>query len=124
MNNTQYSPEKLAEFGEIIQKKLDQATEQYNFIKEQITDITEQIDSEGDMMEDSSAQGDLEMMHKMLDRQTNFIADLKAAAQRVKVGTYGICVVTGELIDEKRLKAVPTTTKSLAAKNMTCRGRG
>ena len=42
--------------------------------------------------------------------------DLQNALQRVYNKSYGICVISGELIDKRRLLAVPTTTKSLAAK--------
>jgi DnaK suppressor protein len=37
------------------------------------------------------------------------LAQVRAALRRIEDGTYGRCVVDGELIDEKRLEALPWT---------------
>ena len=57
------------------------------------------------------------MLQTMANRQKKHLQDLENALIRVENKSYGICVVTGQLIDKKRLLAVPTTTKSLEAKN-------
>jgi RNA polymerase-binding transcription factor DksA len=67
-------------------------------------------------MDDSSTNNDVEMLNNMAIRQRRFIQDLENALIRIQNKVYGVCTVTGELIDKKRLLAVPTTTKSLAAK--------
>ena len=51
-------------------------------------------------------------------RQEKFIRDLKHALIRIENKTYGICRVTGKLIDKERLKAVPHATLSIEAKKM------
>jgi DnaK suppressor protein len=51
-------------------------------------------------------------------RQEKFIRDLKNALQRIENKTYGICRVTGKLIQKERLKLVPHATLSIEAKNM------
>ncbi len=51
-------------------------------------------------------------------RQEKFIRDLKNALIRIENKTYGICRVTGKLIDKRRLMAVPHATLSIEAKNM------
>ena len=51
-------------------------------------------------------------------RQEKFIRDLKNALIRIENKTYGICRVTGNLIDKKRLFLVPHATLSIEAKNM------
>lgn len=51
-------------------------------------------------------------------RLEKFIRDLKNALIRIENKTYGICRVTGKLIDKERLKAVPHATLSIEAKNM------
>ncbi|MBK9488377.1 MAG: hypothetical protein IPO07_05990 [Haliscomenobacter sp.] len=56
------------------------------------------------------------MLNNMAIRQRMYIQDLENALVRIKNKTYGICSLTGQLIDKRRLLAVPTTTKSLAAK--------
>ena len=67
-------------------------------------------------MDDSSINNDVEMLNNMAIRQRRYIKDLENALVRIRNKTYGICIITGELIDKKRLLAVPTTTKSLVAK--------
>jgi RNA polymerase-binding transcription factor DksA len=51
-------------------------------------------------------------------RQEKFIRDLKNALQRIENKTFGICRVTGKLIQKERLKLVPHATLSIEAKNM------
>ena len=51
-------------------------------------------------------------------RQEKFIRDLKNALIRIENKTYGICRVTGNLINKKRLFLVPHATLSIEAKNM------
>ena len=48
--------------------------------------------------------------------QYKFIQHLEGAMERIKKGTYGVCVATGRLIDKNRLRVVPHTTHSVAAK--------
>ena len=51
-------------------------------------------------------------------RQEKFIRDLKNALIRIENKTYGVCRVTGKLINTDRLKLVPHATLSIEAKNM------
>ncbi|MFT7442337.1 MAG: DnaK suppressor protein, partial [Maribacter sp.] len=49
-------------------------------------------------------------------RQEKFIRDLKNALMRIENKTYGVCRVTGKLIQKERLKLVPHATLSIEAK--------
>jgi RNA polymerase-binding transcription factor DksA len=49
-------------------------------------------------------------------RQEKFIRDLKNALLRIENGTYGVCRVTGKLIQKERLRLVPHATLSIEAK--------
>jgi RNA polymerase-binding transcription factor DksA len=113
-----YSDSDLAEFKAVIEKKMALAKEQFESLQEQIFEISENIEDEhgGDWVDDSANNSDVEMLNNMAIRQRAYIQDLENALVRIKNKVYGICVVTGELIDKRRLLAVPTTTKSLAAK--------
>ncbi|MCB0637805.1 MAG: TraR/DksA family transcriptional regulator, partial [Lewinella sp.] len=113
-----YSDSDLAEFKAVIEKKMALAKEQLDSLQEQIMEISENIGDEhgGDWVDDSSNNSDVEMLNNMAIRQRKFIQDLDNALVRIRNKVYGICVVTGELIDKRRLLAVPTTTKSLSAK--------
>ncbi len=120
MSNTvvRYSDVELAEFKELIDGKLEKAREQLLSLQEQILEITENTSDEhgGDWVDDSSINNEVEMLNNMAIRQRMYIKDLENALVRIKNKSYGICSVTGQLIDKKRLLAVPTTTKSLEAK--------
>jgi RNA polymerase-binding transcription factor DksA len=52
----------------------------------------------------------------MASRQIDFIDKLEKAMIRIENKTYGICRVTGKLIDKARLRAVPHATLSMEAK--------
>lgn len=120
MANTvvRYSDAELEEFKSLIESKLERAQTQLNSLQEQILEIAENSsDDHGvDWMDDSSTGSDVEMLNNMAIRQRRYIQDLQNALIRIRNKVYGVCTITGELIDKKRLRAVPTTTKSLAAK--------
>ena len=113
-----YSDEELELFKIQIEQKLEKSKTDLAFLLDQIKNITESATSEGDWKEDTSGS-DLEMLYTMVNRNRRHIQDLENALIRIRHKNYGICVITGELIDKRRLMAVPTTTKSLAAKNAT-----
>ncbi|MEK7257448.1 MAG: TraR/DksA family transcriptional regulator [Bacteroidota bacterium] len=113
-----YSDADLAEFQEIVEQKLEKAKEELSYLQEQILEITENSgdDHGGDWMDDSSTNNDIEFLNNMAIRQRKYIQDLENAVIRIKNKTYGMCLVTGHLIDKRRLLAVPTATKSVEAK--------
>lgn len=114
--SNRYSDDALQAFKAHVEQKLGYAKDDYAFVTEQIKDQTEAIESEGDWMDSSSSTTDLELLYLMANRQRKHIDDLERALIRIEHKTYGVCQVTGELIDKRRLLAVPTTSKSLEAK--------
>lgn len=119
MTNThiRYSDEELAQFKKIIDSRLAKTRMQLESIEGQLKEITENTEDEGvDWMDDSSTTSGVEMLNTMATRQRRYLKELENALVRIRNKSYGICVVTGELIDKRRLMAVPTTTKSLIAK--------
>ncbi|MDE1192610.1 MAG: TraR/DksA C4-type zinc finger protein [Arachidicoccus sp.] len=114
-----YSDAELEEFREIINKKLADATQEVTYLQGIITRKDEMgSDSEGRYMtmEDGTVSMEREQMSQMVSRQITFIDNLKKALIRIENKTYGICRVTGKLIDKARLRAVPHATLSLEAK--------
>lgn len=116
-----YSDSDLGEFREIIQKKLDAAKKELAYLQGLIT----RRDEGGDMdearymtMEDGSVSMEREQLSQMASRQITFIDHLEKAMMRIENKTYGICRVTGKLIDKARLRAVPHATLSIEAKQM------
>lgn len=117
-----YSDADLAEFREIINKKLDAAKKELAYLQGL---ITRRDDEGGDMdearymtMEDGSVSMEREQLSQMASRQITFIDHLEKATMRIENKTYGVCRVTGKLIDKARLRAVPHATLSIEAKQM------
>ncbi len=113
-----YSDKELEEFRQLIESKLDKTKEQLKKLYEQIREITENADDEfgNDWFDDSSTNNEVDYLSNMAGRQEKYLKSLESALLRIRNKTYGICTVSGQLIDKKRLMAVPTTTKSLEAK--------
>jgi RNA polymerase-binding transcription factor DksA len=116
-----YSDNDRNEFREIIQRKLDAAKKELSYLQGLIT----RKDEGGDMdearymtMEDGSVSMEREQLSQMASRQITFIDHLEKAMMRIENKTYGICRVTGKLIDKARLRAVPHATLSIEAKQM------
>lgn len=113
-----YNDAELEAFRQIIEKRLDKAGHVIGELKGQIIELTENVSDEhgGDWIDDSSINNEVEMLYDMMSRQQRYLNDLEHALIRIRNRTYGICSITGTLIDKRRLLAVPTTTKSLSAK--------
>ncbi len=120
-----YSDEDLQEFKAIIDEKLNQAQEELGRTQQQIDDLNENGFNQqgGDWYDDSTAHTDLEMLQRMLTRQQRHVQDLRNALLRINNKTYGICIITGNLIDKNRLRLVPHATKSVDGKNIANSGR-
>ncbi|GAA4744542.1 hypothetical protein GCM10023229_25300 [Flavisolibacter ginsenosidimutans] len=116
-----YSDAELAEFRDLINRKLDVAKKELAYLQGLIT----RKDESGDLdegrymtMEDGSMSMEREQLSQMASRQIQFIDHLEKAIMRIENKTYGICRVTGKLIDKARLRAVPHATLSIEAKQM------
>jgi RNA polymerase-binding transcription factor DksA len=115
-----YSDAELAEFKELIQRKLEAAKKELAYLQGLITRKDEMGGDETDnrymTMEDGSLSMEREQLSQMASRQITFIDHLEKALMRIENKTYGICRVTGKLIDKARLRAVPHATLSIEAK--------
>jgi RNA polymerase-binding transcription factor DksA len=120
-----YSDEDLLEFREIVEAKLKMAQDELHTTEQQIADLNENGFNQqgGDWYDDSTAHTDLEMLQRLLQRQQRHVQDLKNALLRIQNKTYGICIVTGQLISKERLRLVPHATKSIDGKNIANAGR-
>jgi RNA polymerase-binding transcription factor DksA len=115
-----YSDAELAEFRDLISKKLEAAKKELVYLQGLITRKDELGGDNDDArymtMEDGSISMEREQLGQMASRQLTFIDHLEKALMRIQNKTYGICRVTGRLIDKARLRAVPHATLSLEAK--------
>lgn len=121
MATTRYSDSELLEFKELILKKLAEAREDLNLLKGSLSHNddhgTNDTGRTFNMMEDGSDTLSREEVAQLASRQEKFISNLQNALVRIENKTYGICRVTGKLIQKERLKLVPHATLSIEAKN-------
>lgn len=115
-----YSDADLNEFRELISRKLEAAKKELAYLQGLITRKDEMGGDNDDArymtMEDGSMSMEREQLSQMASRQITYIDHLEKAMMRIENKTYGICRVTGKLIDKARLRAVPHATLSLEAK--------
>ena len=115
-----YSDSELVEFRELITRKLETAKKELGYLQGLITRKDQMGGDESDnrymTMEDGSLSMEREQLSQMASRQITFIDHLEKAMMRIENKTYGICRVTGKLIDKARLRAVPHATLSIEAK--------
>lgn len=118
---TRYSDTELEEFKELIHQKLTEAQEDYELLKSSLSlsdnHGTDDTGRTFNMMEDGSETLSREEVAQLAARQEKFIMSLQQALIRIENKTYGICRVTGKLIQKERLKLVPHATLSIDAKN-------
>ena len=116
-----YADEELAEFKEIILKKLEEAQQDLELLRDQISHRddhgTDDTSPTFKLLEDGSEVMSREETNQLAVRQQKFIANLQAALVRIQNKTYGICRETGKLISKERLRIVPHATLSIEAKN-------
>jgi len=117
-----FTDEELEEFKELIEKKLEIAKVDYDMLRGSLSHKddhgTDDTSRTFNMMEDGSETLMREEMEKLANRQQKFIKNLENALIRIRNKSYGICRVTGKLINKKRLELVPHATLSIEAKNM------
>ncbi len=120
--NNRYSDNDLAEFKELILKKIEYAEEDLGLIKSAFKNDsnngTDDTSPTFKAFEEGSETMSKEANVALAIRQEKFIRDLKNALIRIENKTYGICRVTGKLIAKERLKLVPHATLSIEAKNL------
>ena len=117
-----FSDAELQEFKELINSKLDKAKNDLELIKSAYLNDsnngTEDTSPTFKAFEEGSETMSKEANSQLAIRQEKFIRDLRNALVRIENKTYGLCKVTGKLINKERLKIVPHATMSIEAKNL------
>ncbi len=116
---TRYTDEELNEFKLIIKKKLEIARNDLSSLNESLKNQDNDIQDTSPtfkVLEEGATILSKEEVGLLASRQKKFINDLENALIRIENKTYGVCRVTGELIEKDRLKIVPHATLSMAAK--------
>ena len=119
---TRYTDIELQEFKSLIEEKIVKAKSDLDLLKSAYMNDgnngTEDTAPTFKAFEEGSETMSKEANTQLALRQEKFIRDLKNALVRIENKTYGVCRVTGKLINKERLKLVPHATLSIEAKNM------
>ncbi len=119
---TRFSDAELEEFKTLLNEKIKKAMEQLELIqssyKNDSNNGTDDTSPTFKAFDEGSEVMSKEANSQLAIRQEKFIRDLKNALVRIENKTYGVCRVTGKLINKERLKLVPHATLSIEAKNM------
>ncbi|MAG18644.1 MAG: TraR/DksA C4-type zinc finger protein [Bacteroidota bacterium] len=117
-----YSDQELENFRKLIEEKIEKAQEDLELLRSAYMNDgnngTDDTSPTFKAFEEGSETMSKEANTQLAIRQEKFIRDLKNAMIRIENKTYGICRVTGKLINKKRLLLVPHATLSIEAKNM------
>ena len=115
-----YGDADLAEFKQIILKKLEQAKADYELLRANIThsgdNDTQDTSPTFKVLEEGATTLSKEETGRLAAHQMKFIRNLEMALVRVENKTYGICKTTGKLIPKDRLMRVPHATECIEAK--------
>lgn len=117
---TRYSDDELAEFKELILKKLDKAKKDLQLLTEAYTNHNDHGTNDTSptfkVLEEGHNVLSKEENSRLAARQQKFINNLENALIRIENKTYGVCRATGKLISKERLRSVPHATLSIDAK--------
>ena len=117
-----YSDEELDDFKTLIEDKISKAQADLELLRSAYMNDgnngTDDTSPTFKAFEEGSETMSKEANTQLAIRQEKFIRDLKNAVIRIENKTYGVCRVTGKLINKKRLLLVPHATLSIEAKNL------
>ena len=117
-----YSKKKLAFFKKHIEAKLKNLTDDLDDSRDSLESSTGSDSLSQDsvysvhMADAGTDSYEREKGYHFINRKTDYIKALTTALERIEDGTFGVCVITGELIPEERMLEVPNATKSVDAK--------
>ena len=107
----------IKHYRELLQGEKQRTIRLLGWVDEELSDMEKA--AVPDVFPDSGDTDELpdqatDTLFKELDvafdrRYRNKLNGLEAALQRIKVGTYGRCLICGKKIDPKRLEAFPET---------------
>ena len=116
-----YNDKELNVFKVLIEEKIEKAKADLELLKSSYMNDgnngTDDTAPTFKAFEEGSETMSKEANTQLALRQEKFIRDLKNALIRIENKTYGICRITGKLINKKRLHLVPHATLSIEAKN-------
>lgn len=81
------------------------------------------VDPSADMLDQIQHASEHDMEMGNLERESARLREVRAALQRIRLGTFGICLECDEEISLKRLVAVPWTSSCIVCRQAVDRSR-
>jgi DnaK suppressor protein len=113
---------KLDHFRGLLLKQLRQHTK--HILDEQFAALDLSDDGVKDSVDLSLIDVSREIALQLGERESQIVADIDQALLRIKEGSYGKCARCGNLIDERRLEALPTARYDAACQAAIEAGNG
>lgn len=113
-----HSDEQLAIFEQLLKEKRAGLIEELETL-EKLNSVNEAGGAAGytsHLADEGSDFNSYETNFALAQRQGDYLQYIEEALDRIKRKTYGICKVCQGLIEETRLRAVPTTTTHVGCK--------
>jgi len=114
--------EKLEHFRGMLLEQLRSHTQH---IRDEQTAALELSDDDAkDSVDLSLRDVNKEIAFRLGEHQSQMVADIDQALLRMKEGSYGECARCGQIIDERRLEALPTARYDAACQTLIETERG
>jgi len=81
------------------------------------------VDAVADVLDQIQHASEREMAMRHLERDSIHLSEVRAALDRIRLGTFGICQECEDLISVKRLTALPWTALCLVCREAAERNR-
>jgi DnaK suppressor protein len=119
-NLKRYSDEELEEFRQLILCRLEEARSDYEQLRSALSGAgdngTDDTAHRFRLSEEGFEGSSREEIAQLAIRRQNYMGQLQNALVRIENKTYGVCRVSGKLIEKERLRSVPHTTLSMDVK--------
>ncbi|RME93691.1 MAG: TraR/DksA family transcriptional regulator [Candidatus Hydrogenedentota bacterium] len=109
---TPYSKKELEEFKKLLLEKKAKIIQD---LQEANAESSGVLNEPGDLADMATELLTQEFNLSLTETEKQVLQDIDEALERIKNGTYGICVDTGEVIPKARLKALPEAKRTAAA---------
>ncbi len=119
-----YGRRDLDAFRKLIREQVQEAREEFEILSQNILDTSGEFEADNQAYSLHTAEQGTDAIEREktflhAQRTSDYIKKLDEALERIERGTYGICIICGELIEKERLQAVPITQKHVDCKNKT-----
>lgn len=105
--------EKLEFFKQLLLKRREEILKEIMETKRELIERGEPLP---DTVDQATRESNLAFELRLRDREQKLLKKIDKALKKIEDGTYGICEICGEEIDEKRLIARPEATLCIECK--------